>query len=173
MDTMICLLKFRITTRDPYVSVEIAWVAIKSQLQAGSLSTYFLTSLDLASFLVEVKRAFTTFHMAHHNLGSSREMLSHLEGFTSNSNKCHKDCFPKLKCLRLTKRFSLNPKFWFITNRLKISQRCWGEVSKALGWVFSLVEPAASKGGRGRSFYIVPPKTSCWKLASRNWNIQF
>jgi hypothetical protein len=36
-----------------------------------SLSTTFLTSLALASFLAEVKQTFTNFPMAHHNLRSS------------------------------------------------------------------------------------------------------
>jgi hypothetical protein len=27
MDTVICLPKFGITTRDPYVSIEVAWIA--------------------------------------------------------------------------------------------------------------------------------------------------
>jgi hypothetical protein len=35
--------------------------------------------------------------MPHHNLGSSRATPSHLGGFTSKSNKCHKDYFTKLK----------------------------------------------------------------------------
>jgi hypothetical protein len=67
-------------------------------VQAGSLSTAFLTPLALASFLTEVKQTFTNFPMTHHNLGSSRATPSHLGGFTSKSNKCHEDCFTKLKC---------------------------------------------------------------------------
>jgi hypothetical protein len=63
-----------------------------------SLLTAFLTSLALASFLSEAKRTFTNFPTAHHNLGSSRATPSHLGGFTSKSNKCHEDCFTKLKC---------------------------------------------------------------------------
>jgi hypothetical protein len=70
----------------------------KSQLQAGSLSTTFLTSLALASFLMEAKQTFTNFPTAHHKLGSSRVTPSRLGGFTSKSNKCYKDCFTKLKC---------------------------------------------------------------------------
>jgi hypothetical protein len=58
----------------------------------------------------------------------------------------------------LTKRFSLNPKLGFITNHSNLIKRCWGDVSKALGWVFSLVEPTTSKWGRGRSFYTIPQK---------------
>jgi hypothetical protein len=35
------------------------------------------------------------------------------------------------------------------------------------------VELAAPKGRKRGSFYTIPPKTSCWKLASGNRNIQF
>jgi hypothetical protein len=70
----------------------------KSQLQAGSLSITFPTPLALASFLAKAKRTFINFPMTHHNIGSSRAMPSHLGGFTSKSNKCHEDCFTKLKC---------------------------------------------------------------------------
>jgi hypothetical protein len=83
---------------------------------------------------------------------------SHLGGFTCKSNKCHKDGFTKLKCSRLIKRFSLNPKLGFIRNHSKHKKRCWGEVSKALGGVFSLVEPASSKGGKGEAFILSPKK---------------
>jgi hypothetical protein len=95
----------------------------KSQPQAESLSTAFLTSLALASFLVKMKRTFTNFSMAHHNLESSRAKSSHLGGFTSKSNKCHEDCFTKLKCSRLTKRFSLNHILGFITNHSNLTKR--------------------------------------------------
>jgi hypothetical protein len=72
----------------------------------------------------------------------------------------------------LTKRNSLNTNL----DLLQITQtllRGVGESSQRLmGWVFSLVEPATSKGGRG-NFYTYLPKTSHWKLASRNQNIRF
>jgi hypothetical protein len=73
-------------------------LSTKSQFQVGSLSTTFLIPLALISFLVEAKRTFINFPMTHHNLGSCRAMPSHIGGFTSKSNKCHKDCFTKLKC---------------------------------------------------------------------------
>jgi hypothetical protein len=42
------------------------------------------------------------------------------------------------------------------------------------GCVFSLVEPAPSKEGKGEAFILPPPpQTSRWKLASRNQNIRF
>jgi hypothetical protein len=100
-------------------------LSTKSQLQAGSLSITFLTSLTLASFLAEEKQTYTNFPMAHHNLGSFRAMPNRLGGFTFKSNKYHEDCFIKLKCSRLTKRFSLNPKLEFITNHSNLTKRCW------------------------------------------------
>jgi hypothetical protein len=100
-------------------------LSTKSQLQAGSLSTAFLTSLALASFLAEAKQTYINFFMAHHNLGSFRVTPSRLGGFTSKSNKYYEDCFTKLKCSRLTKRFSLNPKLEFITNHSNLTKRCW------------------------------------------------
>jgi hypothetical protein len=130
----------------------------KSQLQAESLSTTFLTSLALASFLAEVKRTFTNFLTAHHNLGSSRATPSHLGRFTSKGNKCHKDCFTKLKCSNHSQREISQPKLGVITNHSNLTKRCWGELTKALGRVFLLVEPASSKRGKGRSFYTCPQK---------------
>jgi hypothetical protein len=69
----------------------------------------FLTSLALVSFLSEVKRTFINFLKTHHTLGSSRATLSCLRGFTSKSNKCHKDYFTKIKCSSAHKENSLNP----------------------------------------------------------------
>jgi hypothetical protein len=63
----------------------------------------------LASFLVEVKRTFTNFPMAHHNLESSRTTPSHLGGLTSKSNWCSQRAFslhPKLDFLQITQTSS-------------------------------------------------------------------
>jgi hypothetical protein len=40
--------------------------------------------------------------------GVTRAMPSHLGGFTSKSNKYHKDCFTKIKCSSAHKEDSLN-----------------------------------------------------------------
>jgi hypothetical protein len=128
----------------------------KIQLQAGSLLTTFLTSLALTSFLAEAKRTFTNFLTAHHNLGISKVMPSRLGDFTSKSNKCHEDCFAKLKCSNHSQRGISQPKLGFITNHSNLRKRYWGELTKALGRVFSLVEPAASKRGRGGAFILSP-----------------
>jgi hypothetical protein len=158
MNTVICLPKFGITTRDSYISVMEAWVAHQESTQSRVSFNCFPHFLALSSFLGEAKHTFTNFPIAHHNLGSSRATPSRLGGFTSKSSKCHEYYFPKLKCSSLIKRFSLNPKHGFITNHSNLTKRCWGEVSMALCLVFLLLESAASKGGRGRSFYIVPQK---------------
>jgi hypothetical protein len=77
-------------------------------------------------------------------------MPSHLEGFTSNSNKCH-------KAQVLTKRISLNPNLDF-SQIIQTSQRGVGRSSERHGNAFgSLVVPAASKGGRGKAFILAPP----------------
>jgi hypothetical protein len=70
----------------------------------------------------------------------------------------------------LTKRISLNHNLDF-SQITQTSLRGVGESSqRIMGWVLSLVEPAASKGRRGKLLYL-PPKSSRWKLANRNWNI--
>jgi hypothetical protein len=127
--------------------------------RANSMLVLFqplLTSLALASFLAEAKRTFTNFSTAHHNLGSSRVMLSHLGGFTSKSNKCHKDCFTKLKCSNQSQRGISQLKLGFIINHSNLIKRFWEELTEALGGVFSLVEPSISKGGRGKKIYTCP-----------------
>jgi hypothetical protein len=60
-------------------------------------------------FLSIAKRIFTYFLKTHHTLDSSRATASRLGGFTSKSNKCHKDCFTKLKCSSAHKENSRNP----------------------------------------------------------------
>jgi hypothetical protein len=85
-------------------------------------------------------------------------MPNHLGGFTFKSNKYHEDCFTKLKYSNHSQRGISHPKFGFIINHSNLIKRCWGELTKALECVFSLVEPATSKGGRGKAFVLVPPK---------------
>jgi hypothetical protein len=144
----------------------------KCKLQVGSLSTAFLTSLALASFLSEVKRIFINFLTAHYNLGSSRATPSYLEGFTFKSNKCHKDCFTKLNAQMLTKRILSTHHLGFLTNHKILTKRGWGSSQRVRMSVFRGWHQQPLKEG-GRSFYTCPPKTSRWKLASKNWNIQF
>jgi hypothetical protein len=109
MNTVICLPKFGITTRDPYVSIEVAWVAYQEPTPSQVSFNHFLTSLALASFLAEAKQTFTDVSTMPHNLGSSRATPSHLGGFTSKSNKCHEYFFTKLKCTSAHKEYLTQP----------------------------------------------------------------
>jgi hypothetical protein len=130
----------------------------KSQLQARSLSTAFLTSLDLASFHVKAKWTFTNFPTAHHNLGSSRVTPSRLGGFTSKSNKCHEDCFIKLKCSNHSQRGISQPKLGFLTNHSNLTKRWWGELTKALEMSIFIGGTSSLQRREGGSFYTCSPK---------------
>jgi hypothetical protein len=99
-------------------------------------------------------------------------MPSHLGGFTSKSNKCHEDCFTKLKCSSAHKENLTQPLAWISHKSYKPYLEVKEEVSKAQRRVFSSVETAPSKGWRGELLYYLL-KTSCWKLASRNSNFWF
>jgi hypothetical protein len=129
----------------------------KCQLQAGSLSTVFLTSLALASFLSEVKRTFTNFPMAHHNLKSSRSTPSRLSGFTSKCNKCHEDCFTKLKCLSAHKKDLTQPLAWIshksFKPHLEVNERGLKGSRKSI-FVSGTSNPQRREGG---SFSTTPP----------------
>jgi hypothetical protein len=129
----------------------------KRQLQVRSLSTTFSTPIALASFLTEVKRTFTNFHTAHHNLGSSRETPSHLGGFTSKSNKCHEDYFTKLNCSSAHKEDLTQPNL-DSSQITQTSQSGVGESSQRLRNEYvSWMTSAPSKGGRGKAFILAPP----------------
>jgi hypothetical protein len=103
----------------------------KSQLKAGSLSTAFLTPLISCFFPCRGETDLHKLFTAHHNLGSSRVTPSHLGGFTSKSNKCHEDCFTKLKWSNHSQRgiSSLNPNLDF-SQITQTSQRGVGESSQ-------------------------------------------
>jgi hypothetical protein len=144
----------------------------KSQLQAGYLSTTFLTPLALASFVAAVKRTFINFPMAHHNLGSFRAMPSHLGGFTSKSNKCHEDCFAKLKC---SQRGSHSTQTWIYHKLLKPHKEVLRrghkglEMSMFLGWL----QQPPKEGGEAFILTLPPTQTNHWELGSKNQNIRF
>jgi hypothetical protein len=127
----------------------------KSQVQAGSLSTTFLTPLALASFLADMKLTFTNIPMAHHNLESSTVMPIRLGGFTSKSKKCHENCFTKLKC---SQKGSHSTQTWIYHKSIKPHKEVLGRAYKRLqmngfcGWH---QHPPKEGGG---SFYTCPPK---------------
>jgi hypothetical protein len=104
---------------------------------------------------VEVKQTFTNFSMDHQNLRSSRAMPSRIRGFTSKSNKCHKDCFTKLKCSNAHKEDFVNPNL-DLSKITQTSLRGVGESSQRLrNECVSWMTPAPSKGGRGKTFILV------------------
>jgi hypothetical protein len=103
----------------PTSPLRLVELPTKCQLQAGSLLTAFLTSLVLAYFLSEANWTFTKFLTAHHNLGSSKATPSRLGGFTSKCNKCHEDCFTKLKCTSGYEEDVTQPLVWISHKSLK------------------------------------------------------
>jgi hypothetical protein len=112
--------------------------------------------------------------MTHHNLGSSRVTPSCLGGFTSKSNKCHKDCFTKLKCSSAHKEDSLNPPLRFSHKSQDHHKEGLRIAHKGFGWVYFVGDTSSlQRRERGKAFILVPPKTSHWKLGSKNWNIRY
>jgi hypothetical protein len=92
--------------------------------------------------------------MTHHNLGRSRAMPSHLGGFTSKSNKCHKDCFIMNKWSSAHKEDSFSTQTWISHKSHKLHQEVLGRAHKGIRVeIFLLVASAPSKGGgRGDPF---------------------
>jgi hypothetical protein len=132
MDMMIYLSKFKITH---LWSLRLRWGSLSCPPRANSKSGLFkllshFTKL-LLSFLAEAKRTFTKFPTTHHNFGSSRMTHSCLGGFTSKSNKCHKDCFTKLKCSKSHKEDLTQPKLGFLKNNTNLTKMCWEKFTKA------------------------------------------
>jgi hypothetical protein len=119
----------------------------------------------------EVKQIFTNFPKTHHTLGSSMVTPSRLGGFTSKSNKCNKDCFTKLKCSSTHKEDSLNPPLRFSHKSQDPHKEGLGRAHKGLWWVYFVGSTSNLKRREGERFYTCSPKTSCWKLVSKNWNI--
>jgi hypothetical protein len=100
--------KFKITTVIPTSllrKVELLTMPTPSRVSFNRFP-HFTSS---CSFLSIAKWIFTNFLKTHHTLESSRATPSHLGGFTSKSDKCHKDCFTKVKCSGAHKADSLNP----------------------------------------------------------------
>jgi hypothetical protein len=111
--------------------------------------------------------------MAHHNLESSRATPSHLGGFTSKSNKCHEDCFTKLKCSSTHKEDLTQPLACISHKSLKPHLEVKGRGLKGSRKSIFVGVTSSHQRREGENLLYYPPKTSRWKLASRNWNIQF
>jgi hypothetical protein len=58
----------------------------------------------------------------------------------------------------LTKRILSTHHLSFLTNYMIITKRGWEELTKILDECILWVAPAASKGGRGKDFILVPQK---------------
>jgi hypothetical protein len=100
-------------------------------------------------------------------------MLSHLGGFTSKSNKCHKDYFTKLKFSSAHKENSLNPPLMFSHKSQDPHIEGMGRAHKGLGRVYFVDGTSSLQRREGESVYTCPPKTSRWKLANKNRNIRY
>jgi hypothetical protein len=159
MNTMICLPKFGITTRDPYVSVEVAWVAHQEPTPSRVSFNHFPHFTSSCFFPCGGEADLHKLSTAHHNLGSSRVTPSRLGDFTSKSNKCHEDCFTKLKysnAQRAHKEDSLNPNLDF-SQITQTSQRGVGESSQRLRMsVFRGWHQHPPKEGGGKLLYLSP-----------------
>jgi hypothetical protein len=116
---------------------------------------------------------FTNFPTAHHNLESSKATSSHLRGFTFKSNKCHKDCFTKLKCSSAHKEDSLNPPLRFSHKSQDPYKEGLGRAHKDIEWMYFVGDTSNLQRREDERFYTSPPKTSHWKLVSKNRNIRF
>jgi hypothetical protein len=142
----------------PMSPLRLLELPTKSQLQAVSLSTTFLTLLALTSFLAEAKRTFTNFLTVHHNLGSSRAMPNRLGGFTSKSNKYHEDCFTKLKCsnTQITHKEESLTLSLDLSQITQTSQKMLGRAHK--GFRMSIFVGGISNLQRweGKAFILVP-----------------
>jgi hypothetical protein len=130
----------------------------KCQLQAVSLLTTFLTSLTLASFLLEVKRNFTNFPTTYHNLENSRATSSRLGGFTSKRNKCYEDCFTKLKCSSVYKEDLTQPLAWISHKSYKPHIEVKGRGLKGSRRSIFVGGTSSPQRREGGSFYTIPQK---------------
>jgi hypothetical protein len=101
--------------------------------------------------------------MAHHNHGISRVMPSHLGGFTSKSNKCHKDCFTKLECLSAHKEDLSQPLAWISHKSHKPHLEVKGKGLKGSRKSIFVGGTSTLQRREGKSFYTIPQK-----LAVRN-----
>jgi hypothetical protein len=142
----------------------------KSQLQVGSLSTTFPTPLSSCVFPCGSEADLHKHSHSSPQPWSSRAMTSHLEGFTSKSNKCYKDCFTKLKCSSaqtLTQRI-LSMQTWISHKSHKPQNKVLERAHKVLemsvfcGWH----QHPPKEGGKSFNTYLL--KTSHWELASKN-----
>jgi hypothetical protein len=102
-----------------------------------------------------------------------KKRKSRLGGFTFKSNKYHKNCFTKLKCSSAHKEDSFNPPLRFSNKSQDPHKERLERAHKGLGWMYFMGGTSFLQRREGEIFYTCPPKTSRWKLDSKNWNIRF
>jgi hypothetical protein len=73
---------------------------------------------------------------------------------TSKSNKCHEDCFKKLKCSSAHKEDLTQPLAWISHKSLKPHLEVKGRGLKGSRKNILLVEPATLKAGQGKAFIL-------------------
>jgi hypothetical protein len=174
MNTVICLSKFEITTRDSYISVAVAWVAHQEPAPSQASFNHFPHTTSSCFFPCRGeadlhklfdRRKVTTF--------LAEAMPRHLGGFTSKSSKCYEDCFTKLKCSNHSQRgISLNPILYF-SQITQTSLRGVGRSSQRLIDVYFCWWNQHPPKESGKSFYTYPPKTNHWKLVSKIGTFSF
>jgi hypothetical protein len=82
-------------------------------------------------------------------------MLSRLGGFTSKSNKCHKDCFTKIKCLSAHKEDSLNSPLRISHKSQDSHKEGLGRAHKGLGLVYFVGSTSSLQSREGKAFILV------------------
>jgi hypothetical protein len=155
---MIYLPKFGITTRDPYVSVEVAWIAHQVLTPSRVSFNRFPHFSTSCFFSFGCEADLHKLPTAHHNLGSSRAMPCHLGGFIFKSNKYHKDCFIKLKCSSAHKEDSLNPPLRFSHKSQDPHKEGMGRAHKCFEWVYFVGGTSSLQRREGEAFILVPQK---------------
>jgi hypothetical protein len=85
-------------------------------------------------------------------------MPSRLGGFTSKSNKCHKDCLTKLKCSSAHKEYLTQPLGWISHKSHKPHLEMKGRGLKGSRKSILVGGTGSSQRREWGSFYTIPPK---------------
>jgi hypothetical protein len=83
-------------------------------------------------------------------------MPSPLEGFTSKSNKCHEDCFTKLKCSSAHKDDLTQSLAWISHKSLKPHLEVKGRGIKGSRKSIFIGGTSSPQRREGGSFYTIP-----------------
>jgi hypothetical protein len=96
--------------------------------------------------------------MAQHNLWSFRATPSHLGGFTSNSNKCHKDCCIKLRWSSAYKEDLTQSLAWISHKSHKPHLEVKGRGLKGSRKSIFIGGTSTLQRREGENFYTIPKK---------------